>query len=409
VTELRIALVSEHASPLAVLGGVDAGGQNVHVAALARELAQLGCEVVVHTRRDDPDIADEVLTPDGYRVDHVTAGPPRPIAKDEIFDHVDELAAGLARRWRVRTPDLVHGHFWMSGVASLPAARYLGVPFVQTFHALGVVKRRHQGGHDTSPPERIDAERTLALSSDAIVATCTDEVRELLALGASEQNIHVVPSGVDTAVFSPRGPRSLRRPGVRRLLSVSRLVPRKGVAEAVAALAAVPNAELVVVGGPASGALQADSEVQRLQATAIEAGVTDRVWFTGALRRQAVASLMRSADVTVCPPWYEPFGIVPVEAMACGSPVVGTAVGGLIDTIEHGITGLLVPPQQPDALAAAITELLGDGGRRRAMGERAAVRARQRYDWHHIGRCTLDVYRSMVDGRLAFTSGAETA
>jgi glycosyltransferase involved in cell wall biosynthesis len=407
---LRIALVSEHASPLAALGGVDAGGQNVHVASLARELTRLGCDVVVHTRRDDPDIAAEVLTPDGYRVDHVPAGPARPIAKDDIIGYIEELAAGLAERWRAEPPDLVHAHFWMSGVAAQPAARRLRIPFVETFHALGVVKQRHQGAADTSPPERLAAERHLALSSDAIVATCTDELGELLVLGASRHRVHVVPSGVDTTVFTPHGPCALRRPGTPRLVSVSRLVPRKGVADIVTALASVPDAELVIVGGPSGDGFEADEEVRRLRAVAVAADVAGRVRFTGGLRRQDVASLLRSADVTVCAPWYEPFGIVPVEAMACGSPVVGTAVGGLLDTIEHGTTGLLVPPHRPDALAGAVAELLADGAGRAAMGRRAAARAAGRYDWHHIGRRTLDVYRSVVGRRTGTpAAAAETA
>jgi glycosyltransferase involved in cell wall biosynthesis len=407
VSGLRIALVSEHASPLATIGGVDAGGQNVHVAALARELARLGCDVVVYTRRDDADLPDEVLTPDGYRVDHVAAGPARPIAKDDIFGHIDELAHGLSRRWQAQPPDLVHAHFWMSGHASLPAARRLGLPFVQTFHALGVVKQRHQGPADTSPQARNDAEQVLAISSDAIIATCTDEEAELLHLGARRQGIHIVPSGVDVTIFTPDGPRALRRPGTPRLVSVGRLVPRKGVADVVAALATVPRAELVVVGGPAEG-IEGDDEACRLRHIATEAGVLARVRFTGGLRRHAVASLLRSADVTICAPWYEPFGIVPIEAMACGSPVVGTAVGGLLDTIEHGVTGLLVPPRRPDILADAIQQVLADGGQQAAMGRAAATRARRLYDWHRIGRATLDVYQSVV-GRQMRIAAAETA
>jgi glycosyltransferase involved in cell wall biosynthesis len=407
---LRIALVSEHASPLAALGGVDAGGQNVHVAALARELARLGCDVVVHTRRDDPDVPDVVFTPDGYRVDHVPAGPSRVIAKDAIYNHVDELAHGLAARWRAEPPDLVHAHFWMSGCASSAPAQQLGLPLVQTFHALGVVKQRHQGAADTSPPARHGIECQLAKESDAIVATCRDEEAELVALGASEAAIWVVPSGIDTAVFTPCGPRALRRPNTPRLVSVGRLVRRKGVGDVIAALAGIPRAELLVVGGGSTPAdMEADDEMRRLRALAADAGVAGRVRFTGGLSHQNVASVLRSADVTVCAPWYEPFGIVPIEAMACGSPVVGTAVGGLLDTVDHGVTGLLVPPRQPAAVADAIRHLLADGDRRAAMGRRAAERASRLYDWHRIGRATLDVYRSVVGDRTGRTRAVETA
>jgi glycosyltransferase involved in cell wall biosynthesis len=144
-----------------------------------------------------------------------------------------------------------------------------------------------------------------------------------------------------------------------------------------------------------------------LRAHAEQAGVARRVTFTGGLPRRAVATLLRSADVTVCAPWYEPFGIVPIEAMACGSPVVGTAVGGLLDTVEHEVTGLLVPPHRPDALAAAIGRLLADDGRRLAMGEQAARRARRLYDWRRVGRATLDVYRSLVGSRIGGRTHAE--
>ena len=176
---MRVALVSEHASPLAVLGGVDAGGQNVHVAALACALARRGAQVVVHTRRDDPDLPRRVALCDGRHVDHIDAGPPAAIAKDELFPHMDAFARELQRCWREDRPDLVHSHFWMSGLAALQAARELELPVVHTFHALGIVKRRYQGDADTSPPQRVELERELVARCDRIVATCTDEAFEL--------------------------------------------------------------------------------------------------------------------------------------------------------------------------------------------------------------------------------------
>src|SRR3954468_1154189 len=153
---MRIALVSEHASPLAVLGGVDAGGQNVHVAALARGLARRGAEVVVHTRRDDGALPRRVALCHGVVVDHVDAGPPVALPKDELLVHMDAFAAELEQQWRDERPDVVHSHFWMSGLAALQAARELDIPVVHTFHALGVVKRRYQGDADTSPPARLE-------------------------------------------------------------------------------------------------------------------------------------------------------------------------------------------------------------------------------------------------------------
>jgi glycosyltransferase involved in cell wall biosynthesis len=403
MTVLRVALVSEHASPLATLGGVDAGGQNVHVAALARELTRRGCQVIVHTRRDAADLPVTVRTPDGYLVDHVDAGPPAPIPKDAIFDHLDELTEGLRSRWRTEPPDVVHAHFWMSGVASVAARPLSHPPVVQTFHALGVVKRRHQGDADTSPPARLELERQLARQVDLVVATCRDEAMELDALGAPAARVRIVPCGVDRGVFTPSGPTALRRPGRLRLVTVGRLVPRKGVADVIAALALIPDAELVVVGGPPAADLDGDPEVGRLHNEAARHDVSSRVTFTGSLPRHAVASLLRSADVVVCAPWYEPFGIVPVEAMACGVPVVGTAVGGLLDTVVPGVTGLLVPPRDPDALARAVRTLAREPALREAMGRLATARAAG-YQWSRVGRATLEAYRSVARrGAMAMT------
>src|SRR3954470_12574173 len=244
---MRIDLVSEHASPLAAIGGVDAGGQNVHVAALAAGLARRGHEVTVFTRRDDPDLPDGVVTDDGYEVAHVTAGPATVQPKDELLRHMPEFASVLRRTWAQEPPDLVHAHFWMSGLASVAAAGSL--PVVQTFHALGSVKRRHQGAADSSPPQRIELERALCRNVAHVVATCSDEVFELRRLGLPSDRVSVVPCGVDTSVFTPRGPVAPRSER-RRLLVLGRLVERKGQDDAVRALRAVPDAELVVVGGP---------------------------------------------------------------------------------------------------------------------------------------------------------------
>src|SRR3954468_4055579 len=165
---MRIALVSEHASPLAVLGGVDAGGQNVHVAALARGLARRGAQVVVHTRRDDSGLTRRVALCPGVEVDHVDAGPPCAVSKDTLLPYMDAFAAELERVWRRERPDVVHSHFWMSGLAALQAARALDIPVVHTFHALGTVKRRYQGDADSSPPERLGVEADIVADADRI-------------------------------------------------------------------------------------------------------------------------------------------------------------------------------------------------------------------------------------------------
>jgi glycosyltransferase involved in cell wall biosynthesis len=395
---MRIDLVSEHASPLAAIGGVDAGGQNVHVAALAAGLAQRGHEVTVHTRRDDDALPEQVVTQDGYNVVHVPAGPPRELPKDELLPHMTEFARVLRDRWTAAPPDLVHAHFWMSGLAAVEAAADLPTPVLQTFHALGSVKRRHQGAADTSPDNRIDLERGLCRDVDHVVATCTDEVFELRRLGLPHDRATIVPCGVDTSVFTPRGPVAPRSERMR-LLVLGRLVERKGQDDAVRALRAVPDAELVVVGGPPADVIDADPEVRRLRAIAEEEGVADRLTFAGAVPRADVPAWVRSADVVLAVPWYEPFGITPLEAMACGRPVVATAVGGLQDSVADGVTGDLVPPRDPDALGAALAALLADDERRAAYGAAGVRRARTRYRWSRVVADTETVYRQVLARR----------
>ncbi|MGY1740329.1 MULTISPECIES: glycosyltransferase [unclassified Blastococcus] len=398
--------MSEHASPLAAIGGVDAGGQNVHVAALAAGLAGRGHDVTVHTRRDDVALPDEVVTQDGYRVRHVTAGPPENLPKDDLLRHMPEFASVLRREWAAERPDLVHAHFWMSGLAAVAAAG--DVPVLQTFHALGSVKRRHQGAADTSPPQRVQLERSLCRTVRHVVATCSDEVFELRRLGLPRERVSIVPCGVDTSVFTPRGPVAPRS-GRPRLLVLGRLVERKGQDDAVRALAAVPDAELVVVGGPPADELDRDPEVRRLRAVAAEAGVADRLCFTGSVSRADVPAWVRSADVVLAVPWYEPFGITPLEAMACGRPVVATAVGGLVDSVVDGTTGDLVPPRDPAALGQALAALLADDARRAAYGAAGVRRARSRYRWARVVADTEAVYRQVLDTPLPSDSTEQRA
>ncbi|WP_028059767.1 glycosyltransferase [Candidatus Solirubrobacter pratensis] len=396
---MRIAMVSEHASPLAVLGGVDAGGQNVHVAALATALGRLGDEVVVHTRRDDPALPRRVELAPGVEVDHVDAGPASELPKDQLLPHMGAFAEKLRRQWAAEPPDVIHSHFWMSALAALHAAD--DIPVVHTFHALGTVKRRHQGVKDTSPSGRLATERWIAASVDRLVATCTDEVFELLRMDADRRRITVVPCGVDLERFGP-GRAEPRTAGRHRLVAACRLVERKGVGNAISALADVPDTELHVAGGPALEDLDRDPEVRRLRALAEASGVADRVVFRGRVARDMMPALLRSADAVVCVPWYEPFGIVPLEAMACGVPVVASAVGGQTDSVVHGVTGVHVPPRDPDTLATTLRALLADPERRAKLGAAGAERARTRYGFDRIARATRDVYAEVARTRTRF-------
>jgi glycosyltransferase involved in cell wall biosynthesis len=389
-------MVSEHASPLAVLGGVDAGGQNVHVASLARALGRRGAAVTVYTRRDAASLPRRVAFAPRVWVEHVDAGPPEPVPKDALLPYMDEFALRLARCFRGDRPDLVHAHFWMSGKAALAASLPLALPVLQTFHALGVVKRRHQGTADTSPPERIAIERELIERTTGIVATCRDEVEELRELGASLPRVRIVPCGVDLSLFRPDGPIAPRGSFRHRVVVVTRLVERKGVDVVIRALAALPDTELVVAGGPEAAALGADPETRRLLGIARELGVAERVTLLGRLEREQVPALLRSADAVACCPWYEPFGIVPLEAMACGVPVVASSVGGLLDTVTGGVTGIHVPPRDPGAVAAALGRLLDDAAARSRLGAAGAVRAHLGYGWDHIAAATLSAYRALA-------------
>jgi type III pantothenate kinase len=396
---VKVALVSEHASPLAPLGGVDAGGQNVHIAALATTLARRGADVVIHTRRDDPSLPEFLMMGPRVRVHHVNAGSPHVLPKDELWPHMDEFASRLHACWRREPPDIIHAHFWMSGYAALEAAEGLQLPVIQTFHALGVVKRRYQGEKDTSPPGRIEVERAILRRVQKVIATCTDEVFELVRMGASSARVTVIPSGVDLGLFRPHGPVERRTPGLHRLVCVGRLVQRKGIGNVISALDHLPDAELLVAGGPDRSLLKIDPEACRLRRLAEETGVSDRVVLLGRLAREQLPPLLRSADVLVSVPWYEPFGITPLEAMACGVPVVASAVGGLIDTVVDGRTGVHVPPRDPDRLATELSTLLDDPERRHAYGRAGVQRARRLYDWDRLAAATLDVYARVARSR----------
>lgn len=410
---MKIGMISEHASPLAVLGEADAGGQNVHVAALAQRLAADGHTVDVYTRRDDPALPERVPLTDGVDVVHIDAGPPERLPKDDLLRWMDQFGDDLAARFtdpEVR-PDVLHAHFWMSGLAALRATRRAdddglpAVPVVQTFHALGSVKRRYQGAADTSPTARIPLERTLCADVDLVIATCQDEVRELRQMGATDARVRVVPCGVDLGVFTPGTARTHQVDEDRpvRLLSLGRLVERKGVATVVEALARLGDqapVELLVAGGPPLGELDRDPEVRRLRDRAEQLGVADRVRFLGAVSHEDVPHLLRDVDIVACTPWYEPFGIVPLEAAACGLPVIASAVGGMLDTVVHERTGLLVPPRDPAAVADALLRL-SDRRFRLRLGAGARVRAERRYGWASVARQTAEAYAEVVSSSSA--------
>jgi glycosyltransferase involved in cell wall biosynthesis len=399
MTHLQIAMVSEHASPLATLGGVDAGGQNTHVAELAKALARRGHDVRVYTRRDDREQPDAVPLADGVIVEHVPAGPPEALAKDDLLPFMGDFGRWLAKRWSEDGlgPDVVHAHFWMSGLAALTATAENRRPVVVTFHALGMVKRRHQGRKDTSPPTRVGLERTLGQMADRVVAQCEEEVDELTKMGVPRTHISAVPSGVDTERFVEVGPAMPRTPGRHRILSVGRMVERKGYADLIQALRRIPDAEAVIAGGPPPEQLDGDPEAKRLRALAEQCGVGDRVTLLGSVPSADMPEWYRSADLLCCPSWYEPFGLTPLEAMACGVPVVTYAVGGLAESVIDAVTGVHVVPRDVRGLAAALRSLLADDVRRMSFASAAVDRVRSRYTWQRAATDIERVYGAVTD------------
>jgi glycosyltransferase involved in cell wall biosynthesis len=339
-----------------------------------------------------------VQLPGGVAVLHVPAGPPEPIPKDALLPYMKEFGRWLLTEWRRGdwVPDVAHAHFWMSGIAAVSASRRAGVPVVQTYHALGTVKRRHQGPLDTSPPGRIGYERSLGRAVDRVIAQCRDEVRELARIGVPRSRITVVPSGVNEQLFAPVGPVAPRNGDRPRILTVGRLVERKGFQDVIQAMRLVPDAECVVVGGPPAAGLAEDPQARRLLAIAESCGVADRLRLVGAVPKEEMPAWYRSADILVAAPWYEPFGLTPLEAMACGVPVVATAVGGLKDTVVDGRTGDLVPPRDPHALGVAIQRLLDDQVRRFAYATAALERVRQRYTWPGTAAALDGVYTEVA-------------
>ncbi|MGH3430091.1 MAG: glycosyltransferase, partial [Mycobacteriales bacterium] len=269
-------------------------------------------------------------------------------------------------------------------------------PVVLTYHALGTVKRRYQGAQDTSPPGRVGFERALGRRVDRVIAQCEDEVAELLRLGVPRRSISLIPSGVDAEAFSPMGPIAPRT-GRARILTVGRLVERKGFDTLISALPQVPDAELLIAGGPPESSLDKDREARRLYHTAVKAGVSDRVRLLGRTAHHHMAEWYRSADVVACTPWYEPFGLTPLEAMACGVPVVAAATGGLTDSVVDCVTGVHVPPRDPEATARALLALLNDPVRRICLGAAATDRVRVRYTWEQTVAQLQGIYEHVAE------------
>ncbi|WP_011300508.1 glycosyltransferase family 4 protein [Cupriavidus necator] len=406
----RIAMISEHASPLASVGSVDSGGQNVYVAHLARQLGKSGYLVDVFTRRDKALLPDVVAFAPNVRVVHVPAGPAVFVPKEQLLSFMPAFGDSMVdfmRRDAIGY-DVLHANFFMSGVAAMRAREVLDIPLVMTFHALGKVRRLHQGSADGFPDNRFEIEDELVRHADRVVAECPQDLDDLATLyGGDPERIDIVPCGFDEEEFAPLDRAEARRAldwdaDVFTVLQLGRLVPRKGIDNVIRAIGHLRRdfripARLYVVGGNAEQpSVEATPEIGRLQGVADEAGVSDCVTFVGRRRRSQLCHFYSASDVFVTTPWYEPFGITPVEAMACGVPVVGADVGGIRSTVVDGETGYLVPPHAPEALADRLARLAGDRALARRMGAAGLQRAHANYTWMSVARTMEQVYARVM-------------
>jgi D-inositol-3-phosphate glycosyltransferase len=444
---VRIAFLSEHASPIALLGGQDAGGQNVYVDEVSRNLARLGYAVDVFTRRDDPKAPEVVAWAPGVRVVHLAAGPARFVLKDQLWPLMPEFLAAFldfARRDGARY-DLVHGNFWMSGWVAMHLRHLLGIPAVQIFHAMGKTKQRHQGAADTSPDERIAVEFDIVAGVDRLIAQCPSERAELVNdYGADPARVAVIPSAVNIDRFRPVPRAEARRrvgldPDALVVAYIGRMLPRKDVRNVVRAMTllaqrieAEPRELALEVGGTSQFSIlnsqfpqlllvggettepdpAATPEIGELRRLAADLGIADLVHFTGKRQPDVLRDYYSAADVVVTTPWYEPFGLTPLEAMACGRPVIGSAVGGITSTIVDGQTGFLVPPRDPQALAGRLHALLLRPDLRERMGRAARARVEREFTWPTVAERTAALYQDLLpaaeDGGWKIEDGAST-
>ncbi|GAB7522536.1 glycosyltransferase [Paraburkholderia sp. 2C] len=406
---MKIAMISEHASPLALAGGVDSGGQNIYVANVARQLHRAGHEIDVFTRRDRS-LLPLVSEMDGIRIINVPAGPPRQLAKEGLLPYMNEFADFLVSFFRqeCRAYDLMHANFFMSGMAALRVKRALNIPVVTTFHALGRVRRIHQGDDDGFPDQRFDIEDDLVRHSDTIVAECPQDEIDLIKLyDADPERIEIVPCGFDVDELKP-----VARPEARAtlgwpqdefiVLQLGRLVQRKGIDNVIRGIGTLKrdqgvNARLYIVGGNSEAPNEiATPEIARLRGIAAHEQVANQITFVGRRGRAHLSLFYSAADVFVTTPWYEPFGITPVEAMACGTPVIGADVGGIRYSVRDGETGWLVPPRDPLALAARLAQLHANPARARHMGEAGLARAQAQFTWQGVAQSLEGVYRRVA-------------
>ncbi|MGH3159809.1 MAG: glycosyltransferase [Streptosporangiaceae bacterium] len=396
---MRIAIVAHNGSPLTPSRDPHADARAAGMTSLAQTLASSGHRVTIYARRDSRDLPDHAIISRGVTIEHLSAGPAAPLDDGKLMVHIKDFGDQLAKRWAQKCPDIVHAQNWTSGLATLVAGRGKPVRIVQSFDTLASAERRHRLPA-SGPEPRARLEACLARSADCVVASTSDEAAELVKMGVARASIAVVPTGVDTALFSPEGARADRtqRP---RLLAISPLEPGQGLDRLVRMLTAIPEAELVIAGGPPKTALRSNEVYRELMRLARDMKVQRRISFTGQVRHAELPALLRSADLLVSTAPYEPLGAITIAAMACGIPAAVSAVGGNRDAVLDECTGLLVAPGRTDLLARRVRRLLATPMRLEAFGIAAADRAGARYGADRIGQETLAAYERLVAPQTA--------
>ena len=419
---LRIALIGDCAAPRATPANIVCSGQSAYVDGLARELAGAGHAVDIFTRRTAPGQRQLVEWNDSIRVIHVPAGPPCYLPREQVLAHLDAYARYVIRFMR-RQPghyDIAHANFFMAGMVARQLKEALGLPFVIAFHALGRRRRRAQAAPDPFTIARVRIESTLMRAADRIIAECPQDRTDMQQLyGACPSRIEVAPCGFAPGELWPLPMAEARhRLGVANhrfvVLQLGRMAPRKGVDTVIQGLAMLRHrhgidAQLLVVGGdagaagggaPGNGAVGADGggpELARLRSLAADLGVAAHVRFAGPQPRSLLRDYYNAANVFASTPWYEPFGITPVEAMACARPVIGSEIGGIKSTVDDGVTGFLIPSRDPEALADRLARLHRHPELARAMGEAGRRRACEHYTWRQVAAQLAGIYADVLE------------
>jgi D-inositol-3-phosphate glycosyltransferase len=405
----RVAFISDHASPMADLGGVDTGGQNVYVAQLAKYLAQQGYLVDVFTRKDNAETEDVVNWAPGVRVINITAGPTANVIKEELLQYMDEFKDNMISfiiKNHLRY-SLIHANFFMSAKVAMDIKQELNIPFVVTFHALGHVRRIHQAEQDKFPAERLLIEEEAVRQADHIIAECPQDKHDLIQYyQAPAEKISIIPCGFSDEEFYPVGKKYARDllnlpQNEHILLQLGRMVPRKGVDNVIRALSKLKATQqpvkLVIVGGESDMLTEeCCPEFARLMSVAREHNVEDTIIFAGRKNRDMLKYYYAAADLFITTPWYEPFGITPLEAMACGTPVIGANVGGIKYSVANGDTGLLVNPHDPEELAEKINKVIDNPLLLSWMGENAIHRVNNYFTWEKVANKVNYLYKALI-------------